>query len=102
MTTPGTRRQTQTRHPGDGDRRADPIDQIEQSVRPPVETVIHLAPEPAKFTLVSSTGLHDTTNNGHLVLPEKIRLLPQRVSRWPPFASPSTERLITQPTLNAK
>jgi hypothetical protein len=30
-----------------------------------------------KFTLVSLPGLHDTTNNGHLVLPEKIRLSSQ-------------------------
>jgi hypothetical protein len=74
VTTPSTRRQAQIRHPGHRDRRADPIDQIEQRIRPPTETVVHLAPEPAKFTLVTTTALHDTTNNGHLVLPEKIRL----------------------------
>jgi hypothetical protein len=61
------------RDPADGDRRAHPVHQVEQRVRPPVQTVVHLAAEPAKFTLVTATGRDDTTNNGHLVLPEKIR-----------------------------
>ncbi|MEU0884060.1 hypothetical protein ABZ345_36155 [Lentzea sp. NPDC005914] len=65
VTTPGTRRQAQVRHPGHSDRRADPIHQIEQRIRPPIETVVHLAPEPAKFTLVTTADLPDTTNNGH-------------------------------------
>ena len=68
------------------------IDQIEQRVRPPVETVVHLAPKPAKFTLVIPPGLHHTTNNGHPILPRRIAFF-LRVIRWPFHASPSTERL---------
>ena len=74
MPTPGTRRQAQIRHPAHRHRSTDPIKQIEQCIRPPVETVVHLTPKPAKFTLATTTDLPDTTNNGHLILPEKIRL----------------------------
>src|SRR5436190_1634361 len=101
MAAPRPRRQTHMRDPAHLDRRADPVDQLEQRVRPRGETVVHLAAEPAKFTLVSTTGLHDTTNNGHLILPEKIRS-PQTVIRWPSHASPSTERLNPAQTLNGK
>ncbi len=100
--TPRARRQAHIRDTTDPDRGAQAIDHIKESIRPRGETVIHLAPEPAKFTLASPPRLHDTTNNGHLILPDKIRLLPQRVSRLPLTASPSTERLITTRTLNAK
>jgi hypothetical protein len=72
--TPRTRRQAHIGEPADRDRRAQPIDQIKQRVRPSGKAVVQLAPEPAKFTLVNTAGLDDTTNNGHLVLPEKIRL----------------------------
>jgi hypothetical protein len=77
MTATRPRRQTHMRHPADRDRRANPVNQLEQSVRPRGETVVHLAAEPAKFTLVTTAGLHNTTNNGHLILPEKIRLSSQ-------------------------
>jgi len=43
-------------NPADRDRRAQPVDQIEQRVRPRGETVVHLASEPVKFTLVSTTA----------------------------------------------
>jgi hypothetical protein len=49
-----------------------PIHQIEQRIRPPIETVVHLAPEPAKFALVTTADLPDTTNNGHLIVPRRF------------------------------
>jgi hypothetical protein len=45
-------RQAQIRDPADRDRRAQPVDQIKQRIRPRGETVVHLTPEPVKFTLV--------------------------------------------------
>jgi hypothetical protein len=71
VTPPRARRQAQIGHPGHRHRRADPIDQVEQRVCPPVETVVHLAPQPTKFTLVTITDLPDTTNNGHLIHPRE-------------------------------
>jgi hypothetical protein len=59
------------------DRRAESVDEVEQCIGARGEAVVHLVAEPAKFTLVSTTVLGDTTTNGHLVLPEKIRLFSQ-------------------------
>jgi hypothetical protein len=68
---PRARRQAHIRDTANRDRRTQAIDHIEQGVHPRGRSVIHLALEPA-FTLVSPPRLHGTTNNGHLVLPEKI------------------------------
>ncbi|HEX8767829.1 MAG TPA: hypothetical protein VF714_05630 [Jatrophihabitans sp.] len=74
MTAPRARRQTHMRDAANRDRRTDPVNQLEQRARPRGEAVIHLTSKPAKFTLATNAALHDTTNNGHLILPEKIRL----------------------------
>ena len=74
MPAPRARRQAHISDTADRDRRAQAIDHIEQGICPSGETVVHLAPEPAKFTLVSPPQLPHTTNNGHLVLPENICL----------------------------
>jgi hypothetical protein len=70
MPTPGARRQRHMRDAVDPDRRADPVDQIKQGVRPIDETIVDLLTEPSKFTLATTNRLPDTTNSGHLVLPE--------------------------------
>lgn len=67
----------------------------------PIETVVHLAPEPAKFTLVTTADLPDTTNNGHLILPRRFASSSES-EQVAASAIPSTERLITNRTLNAK
>jgi hypothetical protein len=67
----------------------------------PIETVVHLAAEPAEFTLVTTADLPDTTNSGHLILPRRFASSPER-EQVAAFCQSSTERLITNRTLNAK
>jgi hypothetical protein len=101
VTTAGTRSQAQIRHPGHRDRHAQSVHQIEQRVRPPVETVVHLTPEPAKFTLVTTNALHDTTNNGHLILPRRFASSSENEQVAVPCQS-LNRATDHQPTLNAK
>src|SRR3954470_3346003 len=98
MAAPRPRRQTHMCDPADLDRRADPVNQLEQRVRPRGEAVVYLAAEPAKFTLVTPPVLRETTNNGHLILPRR-------------FASPQSDQVAvpcqslhraTEPSPNVK